>query len=352
MSYKHEEYYSLYTIPTMTVKIHTDQSLTDTILNARALPSFTSQYIVYNFLDRPVMIGTGDGMRYILESQIPPNGYIGKNLYIVKRSLFNELKATYTTDSTIDSNNPDTELLLSLFQNKHLPNNRPYTLESIYAGLNRKAEIIYELTPDDLRRYPLVFLRNIDMVISINPRDFGREWIHPNTNRGNNMIEKFKKLVDSDPANDFVLSVRIVNNGRIRVPRYVYAAGTIFQVPEVRDPSRMDGIYIGYNNHVAGDFTESRLDNEERFYTFGDTNCPCRFYYTYKEATELGTPEALMKQKQLKQEEELLRLKHESSVKQLDQKDRIEWIKYAMAVAPVALAAIGSMFQYLLKQKT
>ena len=92
-------------------------------------------------------------MRYILESQIPPNGYIGKNLYIVKRALFNELKTTYTTDPSIDSNNPDTELLLSLFQNKHLPNNRPYTLESIYSGLNRKAEIIYELTPDDLRRY-------------------------------------------------------------------------------------------------------------------------------------------------------------------------------------------------------
>ena len=352
MSYKHEEYYSLYTIPTMTVKIHTDQSLTDTILNARALPSFTSQYIVYNFLDRPVMIGTGDGMRYMLESQIPPNGYIGKNLYIVKRSLFNELKATYTTDSSIDSNNPDTQLLLSLFQNRHLPNNRPYTLEEKYAGLNRKAEIIYELTPDDLRRYPLVFLRNIDMVVGINPRDFERQWIHPNTKRGNNMIEIFRKLRDSDPASDCVLSVLIVNNGKIRVPRYFFAAGAIFQAPEIRDPSLMDGIYIGHNNLVAGDFTESQQDYEIRHYSFGDTNCPCRFYYTYKEATELGTPESLMKQKQLKQEEELLRLKHESSVKQLDQKDRIEWIKYAMAVAPVALAAIGSMFQYLLKQKT
>lgn len=352
MSYKDGEYYSLYTIQTTTVKIHTDQSLIDTILNARALPSFTSQYIVYNFLDRPVLIGTGDGMRYMLESQIPPNGHIGKNLYIVKRALFNELKAVYGTDSSMDSNNPDTQLLLSLFQNRHLPNNRPYTLEEKFSGLNRKAEIIYEITADDLRRYPLVFLRNIDMVVGINPRDFERQWIHPNTNRGNNMIEQFKKQIDSDPAYDFILSMRIVNNGKIRVPRFVYAAGSVFQVPEVRDPSRMDGIYICHNNFVAGDFTESQQNNEEHFYTFGDTSCPFRFYYTYKEATENGTPEALMKQKQLKQEEELLRLKHESSVKQLDQKDRIEWIKYAMAVAPVALAAIGSMFQYLLKQKT
>lgn len=351
MSYKDGEYYSQYTVPSNTVKIHTDQSLIDTILNARALPNFTSQYIVYNFLDRPVLIGTGDGMRYMLESQIPPNGHIGKNLYIVKRALFNELKATYGTDSSIDSNNPDTQLLLSLFQNRHLPNNRPYTLEEKFSGLNRKAEIIYEITADDLRRYPLVFLRNIDMVVGINPRDFERQWIHPNTNRGNNMIEKFKKLIDSDPANDFVLSVLIVNNGKIHVPRYFFAAGTIFQASEVRDPSLMDGIYIGYNNLVADDFTESQQDYEIRYYSFGDTNCPCRFYYTYKDAMELGTPEALMKQKQLKQEEELLRLKHESSVKQLDQKDRIEWIKYAMAVAPVALAAIGSMFQYLLKQK-
>lgn len=351
MSYKDEGYYSLYTVPSNTVSIHQDQSLIETLLNARALPNFTSQYIVYNFLDRHVMIGTGDGMRYILESQIPPNGNVGKNLYVVKRSLFNELKTHYTTDPTIDSNNPDTQLLLSLFQNKHLPNNRPYTLESIYAGLNRKAEIIYEITAEDLRQHPLIFLRNIDMVVSINPRDFGREWVHPNTKRGNNMIEKFKTLVDADPANDFVLSMLIVNNGKIRVPRYAFAAGAIFQVPEIRDPSKMDGIYIGYNNLVAGDFTESQQSHDVRYYSFGDTNCPCRFYYTYKEAMELGTPEALMKQKQLKQEEELLRLKHESSVKQLDQKDRIEWIKYAMAVAPVALAAIGSMFQYLLKQK-
>lgn len=352
MSYKDGEYYSQYTVPSNTVKIHTDQSLIDTILNARAIPSFTSQYIVYNFLDRPVLIGTGDGMRYMLESQIPPNGNIGKNLYIVKRALFNELKTRYGTESSMDSNNPDTQLLLSLFQNRHLPNNRPYTLEEKFCGLNRKAEIIYEITADDLRRYPLVFLRNIDMVVGINPRDFERQWIHPNTNRGNNMIEKFKKLIDSDPANDFVLSMLIVNNGKIRVPRYAFAAGAIFQVPEIRDPSLIDGIYIGYNNLVADDFTESQQDYEIRYYSFGDPNCPCRFYHTYKEAMELGTPEAIMKQKQLKREEELLRLKHESSVKQLDQKDRIEWIKYAMAVAPVALAAIGSMFQYLLKQKT
>lgn len=351
MSYNNEEYYSLYTIYTTTVQIHNDQSLIDTIINARTLPNFTSQYIVYNFMDRNVMIGTGDGMRYILESQIPPNGHVGKNLYIVKRALFNELKADCKTDASMDSNNPDTMLLMTLFQNKHLPNNRPYTIEEIYRGLNRKAEIIYEITPDDLRRHPLVFLRNIDMVVGINPRDFERKWVHPNTNRGNNMLETLKKQIDADPAYDFVLSMRIVNNRKIRVPRYTYAAGAVFQVPEVRDPSRMDGIYICHNNFVAGDFTESRQDNDEQFYAFGDTKCPCRFYYTYQEAIEMGTPEAIMKQKQLKREEELLRLKHESSVKQLDQKDRIEWIKYAMAVAPVALAAIGSMFQYLLKQK-
>lgn len=349
MSYINEEYYSQFTIFTTNVSIHRDR-IDDIIKETKVGASFSSQYEVYNFMSKPVVIATGDGLRYLIQPQVPSNGF-GHNLYVIKKTAYNGMKAEPFTDGTADAGNPDTAEIINQYKDENPFDCGGLNLMHKYTGLNRRAQVIYEITPADLKGAPLVYLRNIDMVVSVNQRDFNKQWFHPNSYRAQFARTEHFNQLDIDPDMKFSLTIEIVNNSRIKLPRYINMAGCVYQVPERQDLNRNDGIYISYNNLVAGEFIPSVQENEINFYRFGDDKCPCKFYHSVKEAKECGTPEAIMKQEQAKREEELLKLKHETSMKQLDQKDRVEWTKYAVAITPIVIAAIGAMFQYMLKQK-
>ena len=339
------ENYSHITVPSQEVKVFGIEKLSKYFEEFKRAPQLKFELDIINYLPREVLISTRDGMRYVIKPRAIGFQNIQPGLYFVKRAQVDDQHVRYFTDVSGDDGNPDNQQIRSDFETGTDHQKSPGgNITHFFDSQKRRSEIVYQIDERDLRQHPRVYLRNLDITVCYNLREFQDSWITPGTRRADNLQTKVLNFINEDEENRLSFFIEIINNGRQKVPNYVNLGGFVYRVPVKQDLRRRDGIYISGNNAMHEDFSSPNYDPEVRYYEFGDNRCPCRFWHTVKDALELGKPEAL-------REAELNDAKQKASMTQLKQKEQIEWLKYATYITPIVIGALAAMFQYLNKEK-
>lgn len=206
-----------------------------------------------------------------------------------------------------------------------------------YRANTRTTTVIYEIPADTIRQNQVVYYRNLDIVVT-----FLTETVHHPYERAGALHNELVLTPELSQADEFVFSLRIVdNNGRIG-PRYVNINGRVYLVPASRRSDLPDGVYVKYNNRALNDVGLPPPASVQH-YSIGDYDIACkddltqlRLFTTIDLARNLGDMQSARKEElertqfeRKKQEEEHRRQKleddreNERLKRQIEESDRI-----------------------------
>jgi hypothetical protein len=160
-----------------------------------------------------------------------------------------------------------------------------------------------------------VYLEELDIVLSLGVQDLLP--VHPHSRLG-----KILQLTNSEKykasQTGFLFSMEIVDNKQMFGDRFINYCGVIYRVPAVRDPERVDGVYLNSSlpstdaSPIDLNFTSTRME-------FTQASKQFSLYMTAEEAKTYGDP-VKEREKELKALEHDMRERHLKA--QADLKDK------------------------------
>lgn len=341
-----ELYYNEFTVSSRTAEVYGPENLAVLLSEVKQFAQLNFDYDILNYTGQRICIGTSDGIVYWID----PLGYtrnIQPGIYIVRRTRADKNSVEWSMQNDKgDLGNPDAAEVLRQYATGTDYQKAPGgDLNYRLRNMNVRSEVLYQITISDLRSYGAVFVRNLNLVVGTSKSSLRHpKWRHPNSQQGQMTAGEIRMTYGENYEDSLGFKIQIVNNSKARVPNYVNLGGFVSVVPIISDMHRNDGIYIVRNNCATNNFSVYDEDFEAEFYTFGDPNCPIKFWFTMKDAETLGNAEAILK-------ENLEKAKHERAMEQLKQKEQTDWMKYAQTIVPIMLATVSGIFAYLNKSK-
>lgn len=265
----------------------------------------TLTYRIRNSSHRTMYVTTRDGITYTLPPQPGVSGNAGFQVHY-------EIQTTgaVKTDSRATLNVSDDELSVMhrICKDTMKPNTQLRTGEI--------QEVMYEILIHNLERMGgSVYVRNLDLCVSINPI----EYVEPHPYSPEGILNRHEQdVADFTPERGFGYTIKIVDNHKQIDPRYINISGIVYRIPISTDETMQNGVYITYKGRADNLFNQTNVTTDH--YPLETIADKCPFLYrTIEDASHYGDVVARMS-------EELEREKLKSARDQLDNKQRMqEW---------------------------
>lgn len=306
---------------------------------------------VFNNSDRPIVVGFGDGTKYISSPRF--SQALRQGVYILKRYIYSPSCTTISPPPKSGFELEDKlhdKLILLLKTESAVPGFNPY-------NTSRIVEETYYFDNNALDDLTVNYFGNLNIVIST---DLSATWHHPLTPSGisSYMMRGIQAVNRRDM---FSLNIQIVvPQPNLTFDRFINLYVTIYKIPVIYDPLKEPGVYI-LDNQQCTDILKETKPWMAR-YDLAELNKPRKgkdasklpmpIYATHQEALINGNQEAILeqefKERVAQLERERLELKHKLEIKQMERKETNEVIKWI----PTLISGLLSLATFFLKPAT
>lgn len=322
-----------------------------TVTSANVLPSSEApekdrkvtdlkfSYVPENYTDRPIVIGTRNGLLYKLMPSTR-RGSIQPGMYI--KMMVEVNRASVEFDAQNQLNIPQNNEQAAL---KDSRDRQPHT------GTNNRLAVdcIFMISAEDIiGSGGVIYCPEVDMIFSI--LDVSNTILHPFSQKG---LEYYEMLA-SDNLTDLKLAgvgIRLVDNEGVLKFKYLNFAGRVIRVPAHIDPTRPNGLYISINGATKSNENLTHPHYTE-FIPLADFDKHDKFIFdTYGDAKSLGDM-FKQREKEFKEREHALR-ERDLELTELRNQHAVEKIRIEEEIAKAKHTQTMELLeqQRLLKEK-
>lgn len=316
-------------------------------------------YDFYNNLDFPVTVGYSDGVRIVVkptrDNTRQQGFYINKHIRMNKYYTILHLPDTTTHPEHVSIANN----YINGIMNRH---------ENTMSGNVDVVVEQYRVDSEELRRISSMYLRNLDIVVSVEALN---AWHHPRSPDGI-FRQTLLKANGVNQDNTFGLSIELVcSHSSGEGERFVNLGNNVFRVPVKYSSDKNPGLYLTYNGITTKEHPPS--PPEVKFFEWKDEDkFPIKLFNTWYDALNFGDVENERKKEiaQLKHEIERLQMEnkqyqaevdkeniyrkevlaelehlrkerqHQMEMKSMDRKDSSDFMKWLPAIISSVVALI------------
>lgn len=194
-------------------------------------------WIIENFADRRVVIGTRDGLSHSVRPVTSRAVSTKPGVYIRRQITASRHSVKFDASNRLNDPLSEEQAVIKSQYNEGTGNTGHFSVDYYYfvslEAINDAGGCLY--------------VREVDMVISIYDED--ADLIHPFSEKGMEAygIAECETLSDPDLG---TVSCRYVDNNQSRMSLYVNILGNVLRIPARRDVTRANGLYITYTNRV------------------------------------------------------------------------------------------------------
>ena len=194
-------------------------------------------WIIENFADRRVVIGTRDGLSHSVRPVTSRAVSTKPGVYIRRQITASRHSVKFDASNRLNDPLSEEQAVIKSQYNEGTGNTGHFSVDYYYfvslESINDAGGCLY--------------VREVDMIISIYDED--ADLIHPFSEKGMEAYGIAECETLSDPELGTV-SCRYVDNNQSRMSLYVNILGHVLRIPARRDVTRANGLYITYTNRV------------------------------------------------------------------------------------------------------
>jgi hypothetical protein len=280
-----------------------------------------------NFTNVDLTLGYRNGAKFVLPKQYDAEKYgliIRTDVLIT--SLV-EIHAEYAL--SVPDEHSSAELMLIKDAIRNIDQSNPYRRGN-FGGLNLSFD--YQISIEQIKDHGgVIYLEEVDLVVSLLSQEktpahpYSKEGIHQTACGG----------LDAFGGGQFGYAIEIVDTlGKIG-DRYLNIGGRIHRIPTQVNPTRLDGIYIRWNQWVENEYALAKEHSER--YDPEEADERFQLYRGYAEAVRAGDRETVRKEELAELEHETAKMKHAHSIekaqyetKNLEMEQRIKELLHQM----------------------
>lgn len=200
------------------------------------------------------------------------------------------------------SGNNDLELIKSILMTNY--NNDRFTS-------NCSITIDYKIDLDIILEHKHIYNPETDILIKLGA--YNEAHPHPFSHEGHS-INDYKESIKNKKVSG--VFIELIDNENNINNRYTYMAKQLISIPVLKDKNKKSGVY----------FTKAEYDRLDEahvtpsYYTYDEAENMLGIYKTREDAVTNGNPETIIKADLANKEKEILQIKHETSLRDLENK--------------------------------